>query len=434
MLWTAHYYDYWGRGLKSYVQHYLGGTLSNSNYDAISTTYTANTTTPLVTTINTYYYDHAGRKVSSWEQITNGTTPTTKTLLSKLAYNEVGQLLTKNLQSTDSVNYLQAIAYAYNERGWMTGSTAPLFEMQLQYNTGTNKQYNGNIAYQLWGTAAAPNTNTYTYTYDKLNRLMGGITSADNYKETGIAYDIMGNITALNRYQAGTLIDQLAYTYTSSGNATNQLQSVADASGNNSGLVNGTTSYTYDINGNMLSSANTVNTSQNKSFTYNLLNLPIVSTVATGTATYTYDATGNKLRKVDVLSGVTKTTDYISGIEYDNSTTAIGFIQTEEGKAVPNGASAYDYTYYLGDNLGNTRITFDTKTGAAVLQQQDDYYPFGLEINRSVLSPKNEYLYNKKELQEEFQEYDYGARFYDPVIARWTTVDPLAEISRRYCP
>jgi RHS repeat-associated protein len=177
----------------------------------------------------------------------------------------------------------------------------------------------------------------------------------------------------------------------------------------------------------MLSSANTVNTAQNKSFSYNLLNLPIVSTVATGTATYTYDATGNKLRKVDVLSGVTKTTDYISGIEYDNSTTAIGFIQTEEGKAVPNGASAYDYTYYLGDNLGNTRITFDTKTGAAVVQQQDDYYPFGLEINRSVLSPKNEYLYNKKELQEEFQQYDYGARFYDPVIGRWNVIDKYAE-------
>jgi RHS repeat-associated protein len=57
----------------------------------------------------------------------------------------------------------------------------------------------------------------------------------------------------------------------------------------------------------------------------------------------------------------------------------------------------------------------------------DDYYPFGLEINRTPYTPKNEYLYNKKELQEEFAEYDYGARFYDPVIGRWTSVDPDAE-------
>jgi RHS repeat-associated protein len=73
-------------------------------------------------------------------------------------------------------------------------------------------------------------------------------------------------------------------------------------------------------------------------------------------------------------------------------------------------------------------VTFDTKMGSATVLQQDDYYPFGYEISRgTITSPKNEYLYNKKELQEELQQYDYGARFYDPVIGRWTTVDPLVE-------
>jgi RHS repeat-associated protein len=81
----------------------------------------------------------------------------------------------------------------------------------------------------------------------------------------------------------------------------------------------------------------------------------------------------------------------------------------------------------LGDNLGNTRVTFGTKTGAAVLYQQDDYYPFGLEINRSVLSPKNEYLYNRKELQEETGLYDYGNRYLDPLLGRWDVVDKKAE-------
>jgi YD repeat-containing protein len=79
-----------------------------------------------------------------------------------------------------------------------------------------------------------------------------------------------------NRYQAGILIDQLTYSYTNGTNATNQVQSVADASGSNSGLVNGATTYTYDDNGNMLSAANTDNPGQNKSFSYNLLNLPLL--------------------------------------------------------------------------------------------------------------------------------------------------------------
>jgi RHS repeat-associated protein len=57
-----------------------------------------------------------------------------------------------------------------------------------------------------------------------------------------------------------------------------------------------------------------------------------------------------------------------------------------------------------------------------------------MEINSLLPLNKNEYLYNKKELQEETQEYDYGARYYDPVIARWNTIDPLAEKSRRWSP
>jgi len=115
---------------------------------------------------------------------------------------------------------------------------------------------------------------------------------------------------------------------------------------------------------------------------------------------------------------------YISGIQYDNG--SISFIQTAEGRAILSGGS-YNYEYNLNDHLGNTRLSFDSHTGTATTVQQDDYYPFGLEINRSTTSPKNEYLYNKKELQEETGVYDYGARFYDPVIGRWTSVDPLAE-------
>ena len=44
------------------------------------------------------------------------------------------------------------------------------------------------------------------------------------------------------------------------------------------------------------------------------------------------------------------------------------------------------------------------------------------------------YLYNKKELQEELTEYDYVKRFYNPLICRFTTVDPLATKYPWYTP
>nr|WP_262918378.1 RHS repeat-associated core domain-containing protein [Mucilaginibacter straminoryzae] len=90
----------------------------------------------------------------------------------------------------------------------------------------------------------------------------------------------------------------------------------------------------------------------------------------------------------------------------------------------------------LKDQLGNTQLLL--KQDGTPLER-NDYYPFGQQVYRptnATTSPENRYKYNDKELQTEFglMQYDYGARFYDRVIARWTSVDPLAEVSRRWSP
>ncbi|MEE1946448.1 RHS repeat-associated core domain-containing protein [Pedobacter sp. KR3-3] len=76
-------------------------------------------------------------------------------------------------------------------------------------------------------------------------------------------------------------------------------------------------------------------------------------------------------------------------------------------------------------NLGNVRYVFDIYCGAVRKLQEDDYYPFGLR--RVASAGNNRYLYNGKELQEELEQYDYGARFYDPIIGRFIAVDKLAD-------
>lgn len=252
--------------------------------------------------------------------------------------------------------------------------------------------------------------------------------SSEGYNEL-IGYDGMGNITRLQRKQAGTLVDQLKYTYNGS-----QLSSVLDSNTVSTSAafqLPGTTNYTYDVNGNMLSRGNSLSTANNlSSITYNYLNLPNGMTAGTAAMTYTYDATGNKLRKQVPSASIN--IDYISGIQYEGG--VLKFVSNGEGRVVRNSTTNYSYEYTLADHLGNGRVYFDINAGAARKIQETDYYAFGLDIQRSIIGTENKYQFNGKEKQDQEKMYDYGARFYDPVIGRWNVVDPLAEMSRRFSP
>ncbi len=88
--------------------------------------------------------------------------------------------------------------------------------------------------------------------------------------------------------------------------------------------------------------------------------------------------------------------------------------------------------------MGNVRIVFTSSFNDAQEQpdlvtivQENHYYPFGMQINGDFIkkqSVKNDYLYNGKELNTEIglNWSDYGARFYDPVVGRFVSVDPFA--------
>jgi RHS repeat-associated protein len=106
-------------------------------------------------------------------------------------------------------------------------------------------------------------------------------------------------------------------------------------------------------------------------------------------------------------------------------------------EATPCSSNSHNwrYEYIVADHLGNARVSFaDVNQDGAVqpdeVLQENHYYPFGMEMEgiwQNVGDPSNNYRYNGKELNEELGLYDYGARWYDPAVAKWTTVDPMAD-------
>jgi RHS repeat-associated protein len=103
------------------------------------------------------------------------------------------------------------------------------------------------------------------------------------------------------------------------------------------------------------------------------------------------------------------------------------------------------YEYHLKDHTGNTVTAIADLDGDGNFDKYNEilqlthYYPFGMVMNglyTPAIGTQNNYKYGSKELQDEFglNELDFGTRFYDPAIARWAQLDPMAEGASDWTP
>jgi len=390
------------------------------------------------TELSYYVYDYAERLL----QVSHKLNSEPQKIILKNTYDELGRL---KLSTAGGLSTL-ATNHNYTVRSWVRNTTNSFLTETLTFTD------NGNISTR--DLQASNYYLYYSYSYDSLSRLTNALYSGDGSREgftTSYTYDKHGNLINLIRYgKTGSgsskygLVDNLSFDYANS----NQLKNITDSGPN----VSLSTSYdfkdytkgsgieySYNSNGALIKDKN----KGISSISYNSLNLPmkmdIKSPVAEARNEYTYSARGEKLKLVqkwnpsysttpvlgtDVNSSsliLSKTTDYVGNKFYEGG--VLKKIFFSNGYYDNSGKKYYFYVYnYLGNICGLVQ-----ENGG--IYQKTHYYPFGLPFELSSGQEVQPLKYNGKELDmlHGLNQYDYGARYYEPSYGRFTTMDPLAE-------
>ena len=319
------------------------------------------------------------------------------------------------------------VSESYDIRGWLAGLSGNRFFEELSYLP------DGSICKVRWSHGG--DTLGYEYSYDGYGRLSGATmpeaAAAHSYEERGILYDGNGNILSLQRTAAGTIVDDLSYSY--SGNRlaslTENIRAVpeGDVYGGGSQATMG---YSYDSNGNLLEDER-----RGLLFGYNGLGLleTVSGTGGSLQARYRWLADGTKLGVRD--GSGENGYDYAGSFVYRVS----GGERELEGVLWEGGVIRLDSTgkqvarYFICDHLGSVRVVVEN----GVVVERNDYYPFGARHERGdYVASDNRYKFNGKEeqLTGSLGWLDYGARMYDVGIGRWWSVDPLGEEYYPYSP
>ena len=306
------------------------------------------------------------------------------------------------------------------------------------------------VAYNPWGKVSGISEG------DDLRNYM-------NYYNEFTDYDCNGNVTRLLRGGLtnnlnGTfgLVDNLWMTYEG-----NRLVSVRDSAFHFTyanatdfdGVRGQEYPLTYDNAGALVSDAGRGIARTD----YDLCGNPVRIQFTDGSVTrYIYSAAGEKLRvthltavpNITVPIGTTRelapseilaadSTDYLLGGTLTMRNGRIDRYLFDEGycqaakyasNPVQDGFTPY---YFDRDHLGSVRQVIKAygSTKGTVVQRME-YYPSGLQFcDNTTDSDVQPQRYNGKELDKMhgLNTYDYGARQYNPVTARWDRMDPLCE-------
>ena len=416
-------------------------------------------------TAKTDYTYQCGKKTNMSLSVSHGGTAQSRD--TEYTYDAIGRLSTKGRQTIR--NNKSYCSYTYDVHGWLTSVSSGGFREDLYYADGLDSAcYNGNISTVKWKARNDSQYKGYNLRYDGCNRLYSAVygevdnlTSYSNYFNEYAEYDSNGNITRLLRrglvdtmHGGFGLVDNLYMTYNG-----NLLTSVRDNASRMAyagatdfdGVAGLEYPLTYNGAGSLTSDAGR----RIARIDYDCLNNPVRIQFTDGNVTrYVYSATGEKLRviyqtavpNITVAIGnarelmpseilYTDSTDYLLGGaltlrngKIDKYLFDEGYCQAESLNATQDNFMFY---YYDRDHLGNVRQVTKAMGSTGTVMQTMNYYPFGAQFcdGSADTSDMQPYKYNGKEFDKMhgLNTYDYGARQYNPITARWDRVDPLAE-------
>lgn len=277
---------------------------------------------------------------------------------------------------------------------------------------------NGLVANRGEGSASASST---AYTWDDIGRLL---TQADAF--TGGT----GNVTRTFGYDPASQIvsdarNNSAYSWTPPGASTRAYA----VNGLNQYTSAGSTSFSYDANGNLISDGT-------NTYTYDVENRLVSATAGTVSSSLTYDPSGRLFEVVKTTSGVTNSdTRFVYDgdalvLEYDprSGNVANRYIHGT------NAAADDPLVWYASSTLGTVRFLHPDHEGSIVAVTDGTGAKYAIntydEYGNPVFSGSQSmntgrFQYTGQAWLDELNLYYYKARFYSPGLGRFLQTDPV---------
>jgi len=347
----------------------------------------------------------------------------------KNLYNEHGYL-SEVRRASDNTLYWQA--NVINARGQIETET-------LGNELATNRRYDAQRGYIDTIQTTRPNNNTVvqnlaydfdslgnlvsrsdnrqnrseTFLYDSLNRLTNATVSGQQAKTA--QYDELGNITFRS--------DVGSYTYAQNGAGPHAVTSISGVNSN---------TYTYDANGNRISSSS-------GTIAYTSFNLPHTITEGNNEVSFTYGPDHNRYKKEVNKNGIIATTIYIGGLYEIETSATQSQVTRKHYISNGNGAIAIFITeldnsqrtlYLHKDHLGSIDTITDD-TGNVV--ERPSYDAWGKRRNAdwsdatTTLSSQVNRGFTGHEQLDEVGLIHMNGRVYDPQIGRFLSADPFVQ-------